>query len=90
MTVILGLAAVALLVLLVGRYGADSRTGPDPTGRDAAWPARPVRHHDPRTDARALRALVRLWRGQVRAHEAFDRSLRPWADESACRLTPRW
>ncbi len=86
-TVVLGLATVAVLVLFAARYGADSRTGGDPTGRDAAWPDRPVRHHTPRADLRAMRALTRLWAGQLRAHEAFDRHQRPWAQG---RLTPRW
>lgn len=88
MTVVLGLAVVAVLVLITARYGADSRTGGDPTGRDAAWPDRPVRHHTPRADLRVLRALTRAWSGQVRAWEAFDRQQRPW--EGCPAVTPRW
>jgi hypothetical protein len=90
MTVILGLAAVAGLVLIAARYGADSRTGGDPTGRDAAWPAGPVRHHGPVRDLRALRSLGRLWAGQVRAQQAFERALRPWEGPLAGPVTPRW
>src|SRR6185295_16783288 len=44
---LLGVLVVAGL-LLVARYGADSRTSGDPTGRDAAWPTGPVREHTPR------------------------------------------
>lgn len=78
MSVVIALVVLALLVALVARYGADSRTGADPTGRDPAWPEAPVRHHTPRADLRILRALARVWAGQVRAHAVFLDHVRPW------------
>lgn len=88
-SIVLGLVVVAVLVLVAARYGADSRTGADPTGRDAAWPDRPVRHHTPRGDLRVLRALGRAWAAQVHAHRVLDRELRPW-EACARPVTPRW
>jgi hypothetical protein len=70
---LLGVLVVAGL-LLVARYGADSRTSGDPTCRDAAWPTGPVREHTPRQDLR----LARAWFAQLRCWELFERSLRPW------------
>ena len=85
MSVVIALVVLTLLVVLVARYGADSRTGADPTGRDAAWPAGPVRHHTPRADLRILRALARAWAGQVRAHAVFLDRLEPWEVRPAAR-----
>jgi hypothetical protein len=68
------LAALAVGVLLVARYGADSRGTGDPTGRDPAWPSGPAREHTPREDL----AVVRAWLAQRRCWELLDRSLRPW------------
>jgi hypothetical protein len=72
------LAALAVGVLLVARYGADSRGAGDPTGRDPVWTDRPVRENTPRRDL----ALVRAWLRRVEAHRRcwalLDRSLRPW------------
>lgn len=70
---LLGVLVVAGL-LLVARYGADSRSTGDPTGRDAAWPSTPVREHTPLEDLR----LARAWFAQLRCWELFERSLRPW------------
>jgi len=71
-------AVVVLAIGLVARYGADSRRGDDPTGRDPAWPAAPVRDHTPRGDL----ALLTAWARRVAAHRRcwvlLDRSLRPW------------
>jgi hypothetical protein len=72
-------ALVVLGVLLVGRYGADSRSDGDPTGRDPVWTDRPVRAHSPREDIALVAALGRRWVAHERAWEAFDQSLRPWA-----------
>lgn len=90
MTVILILGVVAGLVLIAGRYGADSRTGADPTGRDPAWPAHPGRDHSPRADLRLLRALAGAWAAQVRAERVLDRHQRPWENARCRDLTPRW
>jgi hypothetical protein len=77
-TVILLGAVVFLAIALVARYGANSRRGDDPTGRDPAWPAAPGRDHTPREDL----ALVGAWVRRVAAHRRcwalLDRSLRPW------------
>ncbi|MDD7937537.1 hypothetical protein PHK61_03780 [Actinomycetospora lutea] len=74
---VLGVVVVAGL-LLVARYGADSRVTGDPTGRDPMWPSRPVRDHTPASDLR----LVRAWLARVDAHrrcwDLFERTLRPW------------
>ena len=70
---LLGVHVVAGL-RLVARYGADSRTSGDPTGRDTAWPTGPVREHTPREDLH----LARAWFAQLRCWELFERSLRPW------------
>ena len=79
------IVATVLLALVAGlaaRYGADSRTGADPTGRDAAWPSAPTYRHAVRADATVaaglLRGLARRARAHVRAWDALDRSLRPW------------
>ena len=73
-TVTLLVVLVVAGILLVVRYGADSRVSGDPTGRDPAWPSTPVREHTPREDL----ALVRRWVAQLRCWELFERSLRPW------------
>ncbi|MFC5138748.1 hypothetical protein ACFPK1_10940 [Actinomycetospora rhizophila] len=74
---VLGVVVVAGL-LLVARYGADSRVSGDPTGRDPIWPSRPVREHTPASDLR----LVRAWLARLDAHrrcwELFERTLHPW------------
>ena len=75
---VLGVLVVAGL-LLVARYGADSRGTGDSTGRDPAWPSRPVREHTPREDL----ALVRAWIAHRRCWELFERSLRPWEAPAA-------
>jgi hypothetical protein len=72
------LAALVVGVLLVARYGADSRGTGDPTGRDPAWPAGPTREHTPARDLALVRAAVARWTGQIRCWELFERSLRPW------------
>jgi hypothetical protein len=84
-SLVMALAAsggLAGLVGLAARYGADSRTGADPTGRDPAWPGSPSRPHTVRADLERGRGILaglrRLWDGQVRAHSAHDRALRPW------------
>mgnify|MGYP007039524993 CR=1 FL=1 len=75
--ILLGVLVVAG-VLLMARYGADSRPTGDPTGRDPAWPSRPLREHTPARDL----AVVRAWLARVAAHrrcwELFDGTLRPW------------
>lgn len=85
MSLVIALVVLTLLVGLVARYGADSRTGPDPTGRDAAWPEGPVRHHGPRADLRLLRAVARAWAAQVRAHAVLAERVEPWEIRSAAR-----
>jgi hypothetical protein len=77
------LAALAVGVLLAVRYGADSRSTGDPTGRDRAWPSAPAREHTPVRDLALVRAAVARAAAQVRCWEAFDRSLRPWEAPSA-------
>jgi hypothetical protein len=72
------LAALAVGVLLVARYGADSRSTGDPTGRDPAWPSAPAREHTPLRDLGLVRATLARAAAQVRCWEVFDRSLRPW------------
>ncbi|MEJ2887387.1 hypothetical protein [Actinomycetospora aeridis] len=73
---VLGIAIVAVVagLLLVARYGADSRATGDPTGRDPVWPSTPVREHTFASDLR----LVRAWLAHRRCWELFERSLRPW------------
>ncbi|MEJ2859690.1 hypothetical protein [Actinomycetospora flava] len=87
---VLGVAVVAGL-LLVARYGADSRPTGDPTGRDPMWPSRPTREHTPASDLR----LVRAWLAHRRCWELFEQTLRPWeadAQRSPSRtaVAPRW
>jgi len=76
MAVTVTLLAVLVVagVLLIARYGADSRGTGDSTGRDPAWPSSPVRAHTPREDL----AVARAWFAQLRCWELFERSLRPW------------
>lgn len=78
MTVTVLGAIVVLAIGLVARYGADSRRGDDPTGRDPAWPTGPSREHTPREDL----ALLTAWARRVAAHrrcwDLFESSLRPW------------
>jgi hypothetical protein len=78
LTTLAVLAALAVGVLLVARYGADSRDTGDPTGRDPAWPARPVREHTARADLALVRAVLARVAAQIRCWELLDRSLRPW------------
>ena len=75
--VLLGALIVAGLALVV-RYGADSRSTGDPTGRDAAWPSAPTREHTPREDVALVRALMARAAAQVRCWELLEVSLRPW------------
>jgi hypothetical protein len=71
---------VVLGVLAVARYGADSRSDADPTGRDPAWPATPTRAHTPRED---VTWLGRLIAHHIRAWELHDRAMRPWEAPAA-------
>ena len=68
------LGVVVAGLLLVARYGADSRATGDPTGRDPGWPSAPTREHTPASDLR----LARAWLAHRRCWELFERSLRPW------------
>lgn len=77
-TVILIAVLIVAGLLLVARYGADSRSPGDPTGRDPGWSDRPVRDHTPREDFSLARAALARAAAQVRCWEIFDRSLRPW------------
>jgi hypothetical protein len=72
------LVVLTVAVLLVARYGADSRSTGDPTGRDPAWPDRPVREHTPRADVALVRAALARVAAHIRCWELLDRSLRPW------------
>ncbi|MEJ2859692.1 hypothetical protein [Actinomycetospora flava] len=63
--------------LAVARYGVDSRSGSDPTGRDPAWPVT-RRPHTLRGDAVLLGELARRIDAHRRLWAAYDRSLRPW------------
>jgi hypothetical protein len=71
-------AVVVLAIGLVARYGADSRRGDDPTGRDPAWPAAPGRDHTPREDLALLTTWVRRLAAHRRCWALLDRSLRSW------------
>lgn len=97
-TTIVLLSALVVGLLLVVRYGADSRGTGDPTGRDPSWPSAPTREHTPARDLALVRAAVARWTAQVRCWELFEGSLRPWegAQHSAQRspsrtaAAPRW
>ena len=67
--------------LAVARYGADTRSEADPTGRDPAWPVT-RRPHTVRGDAVLLGELAHRIAAHRRLWEAYDRSLRPWEQES--------
>ena len=91
---VLGVVVVAGL-LLVARYGADSRVSGDPTGRDPVWPSRPVREHTPLSDLRLVRAWLARFDAHRRCWELFERTLRPWEDAaqrspSSTAAAPRW
>lgn len=92
MITILGITVV-LGVLLVARYGADSRGTGDPTGRDAAWPRSPQRAHTPGADARVLAALTASVARRIAAHrrawELFDAAQRPWEADPGTVITDR-
>ncbi|MHC1557481.1 hypothetical protein ACR9E3_00905 [Actinomycetospora sp. C-140] len=77
LTIVL-LGALAAGLALVVRYGADSRSTGDPTGRDAAWPSTPTREHTPREDVALVRAVLGRAAAQVRCWQLFESSLRPW------------
>ena len=66
--------------LAVARYGADTRSEADPTGRDPAWPVT-RRPHTVRGDAVLLGELAHRIAAHRRLWEAYDRSLRPWETE---------
>jgi hypothetical protein len=66
--------------LAVARYGADTRSEADPTGRDPAWPVT-RRPHTVRGDAVLLGELARRVAAHRQLWEAYDRSLRPWETE---------
>ncbi|MFC5138746.1 hypothetical protein ACFPK1_10930 [Actinomycetospora rhizophila] len=68
--------------LAVARYGVDSRSGSDPTGRDPAWPAT-QRAHTVRGDAALLGELARRVAAHRALWSAYDRSLRPWERDAA-------
>ncbi|HWN27230.1 MAG TPA: hypothetical protein VNP37_09720 [Actinomycetospora sp.] len=63
--------------LAVARYGADTRSEADPTGRDPAWPV-VRRPHTVRGDAVLLGEIARRIAAHRRLWEAYDASLRPW------------
>jgi hypothetical protein len=77
-TTIVLLSALVVGLLLVVRYGADSRGTGDPTGRDPAWSSAPTREHTPARDLALVRAAIARATAQVRCWELFERSLRPW------------
>ena len=66
--------------LAVARYGVDSRSGEDPTGRDPAWPVT-RRPHTVRGDAVLLGELYRRVAAHQQLWSAYERSLRPWEAE---------
>lgn len=66
--------------LAVARYGADTRSEADPTGRDPAWPVT-RRPHTVRGDAVLLGELAHRIAAHRRLWEAYDRSLRPWEQD---------
>lgn len=82
---VLGVAAVVAGLLVVARYGADSRMTGDPTGRDPMWPSRPVREHTPASDLRLVRAWLTRFGAQRRCWDLFERTLRPWEAPSPVR-----
>jgi hypothetical protein len=98
-TTIVLLSALVVGLLLVVRYGADSRGTGDPTGRDPAWPSAPIREHTPARDLALVRAAIARGAAQVRCWELFERSLRPWESArhdppqrspSRTAAAPRW
>jgi hypothetical protein len=93
-TTIVLLATLVVGVLVVLRYGADSRGTGDPTGRDPAWPSAPTREHTPARDLALVRAAIARGTAQVRCWEPFERSLRPWEgprrSPSRTAAAPRW
>ena len=74
--------------LAVARYGVDSRSGQDPTGRDPAWPVT-RRPHTVRGDAVLLGELARGVAAHQQLWAAYDRSLRPWEQDARRELTRR-
>ncbi|MEJ2887385.1 hypothetical protein [Actinomycetospora aeridis] len=68
--------------LAVARYGVDSRSGDDPTGRDPAWPVT-RRPHTVRGDAVLLGELARRVSAHRQLWSAYERSLRPWESEQS-------
>ncbi|MDD7964699.1 hypothetical protein [Actinomycetospora lemnae] len=76
-TIVFGVLVVAAL-LATTRYGADSRSGGDPTGRDPAWSSAPTRQHTPRRDLALGRALAARWAAYLRLCDIYERELRPW------------
>jgi hypothetical protein len=84
-TTIVLLSALVVGLLLVVRYGADSRGTGDPTGRDPAWPSAPTREHTPARDLALVRAAIARAAAQVRCWELFERSLRPWEGDRPIR-----
>ena len=78
MTAMWTILILALGLLVAGRYGADTRTDTDPTGRDPGAPHGPVHHHTVRADLGLLTALARRAAAQRRAWELFDLAQRPW------------
>lgn len=97
-TTIVLLSALVVGLLLVVRYGADSRGTGDPTGRDPAWPSAPTREHTPARDLVLVRAAIARWTAQLRCWELFEHSLRPWEgarhdpqrSPSRTAAAPRW
>lgn len=97
-TTIVLLSALVVGLLLVVRYGADSRGTGDPTGRDPAWSSAPTREHTPARDLALVRAAIARGTAQVRCWELFERSLRPWEgarhdpqrSPSRTAAAPRW
>ncbi|PVZ11761.1 hypothetical protein [Actinomycetospora cinnamomea] len=76
-TIVFGVLVVAAFMAAT-RYGADSRAGGDPTGRDPVWTADPTREHTPLRDLALVRALSARWAAYLRICDSYERSLRPW------------
>ena len=79
---------VVLGFLAVARYGADTRSEADPTGRDPAWPV-VQRAHTVRGDAVLLGGIARRIAAHRRLWDAYDASLRPWDPDRERELTRR-
>ena len=76
---------LAVLGVLVARYGADTRTNQGADHRDPALPRGPQYAHTPASDLRLVATFARRVAAQRQAWAAYDRSLRPWETPRSAR-----